>query len=146
MTFSIEGRLPFLDYRLVEFSVGLPSNFKIRGGWSKWILRYSMNDRFLPEIAWRKRKIGFEAPKSVWTDGVIAHTWPVVHRSELLRKNLRTSRRSDICPTTILRQLGSSIASRCGQNASNAPTQTELEIVGGGESADSGAMQERRCF
>lgn len=86
MAFSIEGRLPFLDYRLVEFALGLPSNFKIRDGWSKWILRSSMSDRLPREIAWRKRKIGFEAPKSVWCDGVIAKTLQVVQRSELLAK------------------------------------------------------------
>jgi len=64
MSHSIESRLPYLDYRLVEYAVSLPHEFKIRDGWSKWILR-SIADRHLPsEIAWRRDKIGFEAPSS----------------------------------------------------------------------------------
>jgi asparagine synthase (glutamine-hydrolysing) len=86
MAFAVEGRLPFLDYRLVEFAVGLPTKYKIRDGWSKWILRKSIEPRIPQEIAWRKKKIGFEAPDSVWNDGVIDSTRAVVKRSELLRQ------------------------------------------------------------
>jgi len=66
MAFAIETRLPFLDYRLVEYAVGLAPSLKVRDGWTKWALRQAMNDVLPQEIAWRKRKIGFEAPTDIW--------------------------------------------------------------------------------
>lgn len=55
---SLEIRLPFLDYRLVNFSINLPIRLKIRNGYTKYILRKSIKQ--LPEkIAWRKDKKGF---------------------------------------------------------------------------------------
>lgn len=65
MAFSIETRLPFLDYRLVEFAYRLPDRAKIRNGWTKYILRKSMENILPSDIAWRKRKIGFEVP-NIW--------------------------------------------------------------------------------
>jgi len=65
MMFSVESRLPFLDHRLVEYVVGLPSSFKINKGYSKFILRTALTE--LPEpIRWRKDKIGFAAPDKEW--------------------------------------------------------------------------------
>ncbi len=66
MAHSIETRLPFLDYRMVEFSTSIPTDFKLRAGWGKYILRHSMRDYIPSEIAWRKHKFGFEAPESQW--------------------------------------------------------------------------------
>ena len=66
MRHSIETRLPFLDYRLVEMAVSLPLNHKIRGGWTKYLLREAITDALPKEIVWRKNKMGFEAPTSVW--------------------------------------------------------------------------------
>ena len=66
MRHSIETRLPFLDYRLVELSLSLPLHVKIRNGWTKFILRKAV-DKLLPEnIVWRKNKFGFEAPEKIW--------------------------------------------------------------------------------
>jgi asparagine synthase (glutamine-hydrolysing) len=42
MAFSIETRLPFLDYRLVEFALSVPAEFKIKNGWTKNITRQGM--------------------------------------------------------------------------------------------------------
>ncbi len=66
MHFSIETRLPFLDYKLVELSLSLNNNYKIRDGYSKYILRKSSEGILPEEITWRKNKIGFEAPTAVW--------------------------------------------------------------------------------
>ena len=66
MHFSIETRLPFLDYKLVELSLSLNNDFKIRDGYSKYILRKSSEGLLPEEISWRKNKIGFEAPSSTW--------------------------------------------------------------------------------
>ncbi len=66
MAHSCEVRLPFLQHELVEFVFSLPSAFKIREGFGKWILRKAMN-RYLPtDITWRKGKVGFEPPQKEW--------------------------------------------------------------------------------
>ena len=60
MAHSIEVRLPFLSHELVQFVFSLPSNLKIRHGWSKWIARKAYENRLPSEIIWRKKKVGFE--------------------------------------------------------------------------------------
>lgn len=60
MAFSIETRLPFLDYRLIEFLVSARPEYKLFKGWSKYLLRKSMNNILPNEIVWRKNKMGFE--------------------------------------------------------------------------------------
>jgi asparagine synthase (glutamine-hydrolysing) len=66
MAHGCEVRLPFLDHELVEFVFSLPSHFKIRQGWTKWLLRTSMNEKLPASIAWRKDKVGFEPPQQQW--------------------------------------------------------------------------------
>lgn len=66
MRHSVETRLPFLDYRIVELSVSLPPQYKIHSGWSKYALRKAMDGQLPSEIAWRKDKMGFEAPERTW--------------------------------------------------------------------------------
>jgi asparagine synthase (glutamine-hydrolysing) len=69
MAFSIESRVPFLDYRLVEFCFGLPYHMKMKGITTKWILREAFRD-ILPEIvANRIDKKGFPTPLSLWMRG-----------------------------------------------------------------------------
>ena len=66
MAHSVESRVPFLDYRLVEFCMCLPSDFKIRKGIRKAILRKAMR-RLLPEkILHRYDKMGFSTPQEFW--------------------------------------------------------------------------------
>jgi len=66
MAFSIEARGPFLDYRLVEFMVSLPNDFKIKDGIGKRILRESMKNVIPEEILKRNDKQGFYAPIEKW--------------------------------------------------------------------------------
>lgn len=66
MAHSREVRLPFLDHELVEFVFSLPSNFKIRNGWTKWLLRKSIDKKLPDEITWRRDKTGFEPPQEDW--------------------------------------------------------------------------------
>ena len=66
MAHSIETRLPFLSHELIEFVFTLPDSFLLNSGWTKFILRKSMED-FLPtKIVWRKEKVGFETPQERW--------------------------------------------------------------------------------
>ena len=66
MAHGREVRLPFLNHELVEFIFSLPANFKIRNGWTKWLLRETMKDKLPGEIVWRKDKTGFEPPQQQW--------------------------------------------------------------------------------
>jgi asparagine synthase (glutamine-hydrolysing) len=66
MAFSIETRLPFLDYRLVEFVMSLPDEQRLDGLTTKAILRRSLADRIPPPVLARKDKMGFETPTDVW--------------------------------------------------------------------------------
>jgi len=66
MRFSIEGRVPFLDFRLLELLFSLPDSAIINNGWNKYILRASTED-LLPElINLRRNKIGFTTPEYEW--------------------------------------------------------------------------------
>lgn len=65
MAHSLEVRHPFLDHRLVEFLLSLPADWKIRNGWTKYVLRQAMAE--LPgEIRWRRDKQGFLTPEQHW--------------------------------------------------------------------------------
>ena len=66
MAHGREVRLPFLGHELVEFIFTLPSHFKIREGWTKWLLRQSMDQLLPADIVWRKDKVGFEPPQKQW--------------------------------------------------------------------------------
>lgn len=66
MAHGTEVRLPFLNHKLVEFIFSLPSNFKIRNGWTKWLLRTAMEKKLPASIAWRRDKTGFEPPQKTW--------------------------------------------------------------------------------
>ena len=66
MKFSIESRTPFLDYRLVKLLFESDGIYKIHNGWSKWILRNSMNGTLPDEITWRRDKKGFPTPERRW--------------------------------------------------------------------------------
>ncbi|WP_298363169.1 asparagine synthase (glutamine-hydrolyzing) [uncultured Bradyrhizobium sp.] len=66
MRFGIETRLPFLDYRFVEFALSLPTRIKLNQGWTKWPLRAAMQEVLPASISWRKDKIGFAAPDQIW--------------------------------------------------------------------------------
>ena len=66
MAHGREVRLPFLSHELVEFIFTLPSHFKIREGWTKWLLRKLMDQQLPADIVWRKDKVGFEPPQKQW--------------------------------------------------------------------------------
>jgi asparagine synthase (glutamine-hydrolysing) len=66
MAHGREVRLPFLNHELVEFIFSLPSHFKIRKGWTKWLLRETMKNKLPESITWRKDKTGFEPPQKKW--------------------------------------------------------------------------------
>lgn len=66
MAHSVESRLPFLDYRLVEFILSLPDQYKMYDGITKRVLRHSMLDLLPPKIRLRMDKMGFVTPEELW--------------------------------------------------------------------------------
>lgn len=69
MAHSIESRMPFLDYRLVEFLSSIPSCYKIRDGWTKYIARLAFDKKLPDSIVWRKDKMGWPIPQEKWFKG-----------------------------------------------------------------------------
>jgi asparagine synthase (glutamine-hydrolysing) len=53
---GVEPRHPFQDRDLLEFCVGLPVNWKFRGGWTKYILRESLGGVVPDVVRWRQHK------------------------------------------------------------------------------------------
>jgi asparagine synthase (glutamine-hydrolysing) len=66
MAFSLEARVPFLDYRLVEFCFALPSQFKIAPPLTKLVLRKAMNGRLPGSVVQRMDKLGYPTPLANW--------------------------------------------------------------------------------
>ncbi len=61
MAHSVEGRYPFLDYRLMEFSTQLPPELKLSGLTEKYLLK-KLGRKWLPEETWQRTKRPYRAP------------------------------------------------------------------------------------
>lgn len=66
MWFSLEARIPFLDHHLVERTLSMPSETKIKDGWTKYILREAMKGILPEKIRLRRDKMGFGTPEDEW--------------------------------------------------------------------------------
>lgn len=66
---GIEIRMPFMDYRLVQFAFSIGWQSKVRNGFSKNIIRDAMAPFMPEEITYRRGKIGFNAPILDWIKG-----------------------------------------------------------------------------
>ena len=92
MAHGVEVRLPFLNHELVEFVFSLPSHFKIREGWTKWLLRRSMEDVLPPAITWRRDKTGFETPQHSWMQDPRLQEYIHEARRSLVKQGILASR------------------------------------------------------
>lgn len=63
---SIESRLPFLDHRVIEYGIALPTAAKLRGGMGKYILRDAMRGSVPDEILFNRDKRGFDTRHGDW--------------------------------------------------------------------------------
>lgn len=66
MAFSVESRVPFMDYRLMEFTLGLPESLVYRNGERKHILRKSFRGIVPDVVLDRKDKMGFVSAEEKW--------------------------------------------------------------------------------
>ncbi len=68
MAHSLEVRAPILDHKVMEYAARLPSNLKLHGSESKYILKKMNGDRLPHEILHRKKQ-GFSVPLDSWLRG-----------------------------------------------------------------------------
>ncbi len=68
MATSVELRVPFLDYKMVEFAASVPSKYKVSGWTTKYLLKKSVED-LLPRQIIHRRKRGFPVPIGAWFKG-----------------------------------------------------------------------------
>jgi len=73
MLASLEARVPFLDYRIVELVSGFPAAWKYRGGRSKVLLKAVAEPILSPEIV-NRPKHGFMPPVREWLRGSLKST------------------------------------------------------------------------
>jgi asparagine synthase (glutamine-hydrolysing) len=65
---SMETRYPFFDRRLIEFCIAVPPGEKLHQGWTRSLLRRSMEGILPPQIQWRKDKGNLSAN---WKNGLL---------------------------------------------------------------------------
>jgi len=68
MSTSVEGRAPYLDHKLVEFVMGIPSRLRVKNGQLKYILKKASEGIIPDNIIYRKKQ-GFSAPVKEWFGG-----------------------------------------------------------------------------
>ncbi len=68
MASSLEARVPFLDHKLVEFSMDIPQDWKVKGNEPKYLLKKAVEDLLPHDLIYRKKQ-GFGAPMSEWLRG-----------------------------------------------------------------------------
>ncbi len=73
MAFSVESRVPFTDYRIVEFAFSPALRpLKLRDGWAKWCLRKAVHGLTHDDIIWRRDKMGFGTPEPLLVRELLA--------------------------------------------------------------------------
>jgi asparagine synthase (glutamine-hydrolysing) len=86
MWFSLESRVPFLDFRLVEKILATKSDLIIKKGQTKHILRESMKGIVPEKIRLRQDKIGFGTPQNEWFK---SDQWKDLIRNIITSKSFR---------------------------------------------------------
>jgi asparagine synthase (glutamine-hydrolysing) len=71
MRFSVEGRYPFLDHKVIEAALTFQESLLYKNGWTKYPLRKAMTNNVPKEILFRKAKWGFETPKQYWLSHIL---------------------------------------------------------------------------
>lgn len=86
MSESLEARVPFLDHKLIEFTMDIPEKWKTKNGVAKYLLKKAVEGIIPDNIIYRK-KMGFGAPMSEWLKGDFGHvTEKAVLGSKLMER------------------------------------------------------------
>jgi asparagine synthase (glutamine-hydrolysing) len=90
MAHSIEARVPYVDREVVSCALRIPDTELLREGFTKYPLR-AIAAQLLPDaVAWRRAKIGFEAPTASWLAALEGRTQREVERSTLIARLCRS--------------------------------------------------------
>lgn len=88
MAFSVEGRVPFLDHKLVEYIFTLPIDLKIKKGWNRYIYRLALKGLIPENIEKRRKKIGFTTPETDWMKQKFDTIYAIFSSDEFKSSNL----------------------------------------------------------
>lgn len=111
MSHSIEARLPYLDYRLIEYVLSVREDFKIKAGETKYLQKCALKQYTIEEIYNRKDKIGFGVPpdwlaSARWTEETRkAGIYCAKHFPDVFKQNFRVRLPRDIQTTWKFNQL-----------------------------------------
>jgi asparagine synthase (glutamine-hydrolysing) len=86
MAYSLEARCPMTDYRLVEWAMRLPMQFKVRNGETKYLLKKVLS-KYLPAECVYRPKMGFAVPLAKWLRGPL-RSWAeeLIHDDTLMSR------------------------------------------------------------
>ena len=70
MAYSVESRMPFMDHRLITYTLALPASQKVSGGFTKVVLRRAMSGIVPETVLRRQTKFGFPTPPEWFADPV----------------------------------------------------------------------------
>jgi asparagine synthase (glutamine-hydrolysing) len=104
MAHGVEVRMPFMDWRLVTYTMALPDESKSSDGYTKVIARRAMADRMPESIRMARKKIGFNSPMPEWMNGPLSG-WTAA----LLNQNVPAF--ADLVDETGLRKMVSGLTS-----------------------------------
>lgn len=83
---SVETRLPFLDYNLVNLACSIDAQHKVSQGYMKYLLRKAIEGVLPSSIVWRKTKFGFEAPTGLWLSRIRGEMLRCIGESKVLNE------------------------------------------------------------
>jgi len=107
MAHGIESRMPFVDYRVVEYCARMPAIYKLHDGWTKYVARLALERNLPPAVTWRRDKMGWPAPERIWLQGLLGG-WALdrIQRSRFLAEfDERPLRRGELERADDLRRI-----------------------------------------
>ena len=87
MSCSLEMRVPFMDYRMVELLGRTPPSSKLRAGWTKAIFRSAMEGIIPKEIQYRRDKKGFNVPEEKWIKQSLQNRFSATFQQPMLAES-----------------------------------------------------------
>ena len=105
MLSSVESRMPFMDYRLVEFTASIPACYKIHDGWTKHFARLAFNGKLPDSITWRRDKLGWPMPDDYWFRGPLKKWCDSTIRGSSLLDELGINTSGPCTPLMTIRRL-----------------------------------------